>query len=229
MVTREEALPGRSAYSYSLARRHAVLGTDMLGPCSASEYPPVIDRDRNADLPSWPADAESIVLAGGCFWGVERILWQLPAVHVTACGYAGGWTSHPTYDEVCSAQTGHAEAVLVVYTHGTSTLRNLLEQFWQQHDPTTAMRQGNDIGTQYRSAVYWTTPEQEELVRQGARTYQSALSAAGRGQLTTELLPLREAGCGQFFYAEPDHQQYLATHPDGYCNHGFNGITCRIA
>src|SRR5699024_5663081 len=144
----------------------------------------------------------------------------------TSAGYAGGYTPHPTYEEIFSARTGHAEAVRVIYTGGDATLRALLTQFWQQHDPTTAMRQGNDVGTEYRSAVYWTTPEQGEVVRESVTRYQQALDAAGRGRITTELAPLSEAGAGVYYTAEPEHQQILAKNPDGYCTHGFNGVTC---
>ena len=171
---------------------------------------------------------ETAVLAGGCFWGVERIAWQVPGVVTTSAGYAGGFTPHPTYEEVFSAQTGHAEAVRVVYTGGEETLRAVLTQFWEQHDPTTANRQGNDVGTEYRSAVYWTSPAQGAVVRDAAVRYQQALDAAGRGTITTELAPLAEAGDGRYYTAEPEHQQYLARNPGGYCNHGFNGVACAI-
>lgn len=216
IVTREDALPGRPAHPYPLVREHAVLGTDMLGP------------DAPTDPASWPEGTQEIILAGGCFWGIERIAWQLPGVHTTSAGYAGGWTPHPTYEEVFSARTGHAEAVRVIYRGGDATLRALLEQFWTQHDPTTAMRQGNDVGTAYRSAVYWTDPAQGDVVLASARAYQEALDAAGRGTITTELLPLATAGCGTYFTAEPEHQQYLAKNPAGYCNHGFNGVACSL-
>ncbi|MFC0675252.1 peptide-methionine (S)-S-oxide reductase MsrA [Brachybacterium hainanense] len=221
MVTAEESLPGRSSSPYPLARIHAVLGTDMLGP------------DAPEDPRPWPADAEEIILAGGCFWGIERIAWQIPGVHTTSSGYAGGYTPHPTYEEVFSARTGHAEAVRVVYRGADHeardrVLRALLTEFWQQHDPTTAMRQGNDVGTEYRSAVYWTTAHQGRIVQDSARRYQEALDAAGRGTITTELAPLAEAGNGRYYTAEPEHQQYLATNPGGYCNHGFNGVACTI-
>lgn len=209
MVTAEQALPGRDHYLYPLERQHLVLGTDMTAPL--------------AD------DQDEMFLAGGCFWGIERVAWKIPNVVTTAAGYAGGFTPHPTYDEVFSAKTGHAEAVRVVYTGGEDTLRALLTAFWEQHDPTTANRQGNDVGTEYRSAVYWTTPAQGELVTRSAREYQEALSAAGRGRITTELAPLAEAGNGAFYYAEPEHQQYLAKNPMGYCNHGFNGVACQIS
>ncbi|MGY5765852.1 peptide-methionine (S)-S-oxide reductase MsrA [Brachybacterium sp. DNPG3] len=217
MVSAEEALPGRDAYPYPLEREHAVLGTDMLGPEAPSDPHP------------WPADAEEIVLAGGCFWGIERIAWQVPGVHTTVAGYAGGFTAHPTYDEVFSARTGHAEAVRVIYRGGATTLRLLLTEFWEQHDPTTANRQGNDVGTEYRSAVYWTSAEQERIVRDSVEQYQRALTDAGRGEISTELSALSDAGDGSFYVAEPVHQQYLAKNPGGYCNHGFNGVACSIA
>lgn len=222
MVSADQALPGRERYAYPLTRIHAMLGTDMLGP------------DAPEDPQPWPEDSEEIVLAGGCFWGIERIAWLVPGVHTTTAGYAGGFTPYPTYDEVFSARTGHAEAVRVIYrgddrADRDAVLRNLLEAFWQQHDPTTAMRQGNDVGTEYRSAIYWTTPAQGEIVRESAETYQKALDAAGQGRITTELKPLDQAGAGQFYVAEPEHQQYLAHNPHGYCNHGFNGVACSLA
>lgn len=221
MVAREDALPGRDAYPYPLAREHAVLGTDMLGP------------DAPTDPRPWPVGSEEIILAGGCFWGIERIAWQIPGVHTTSSGYAGGWTPHPTYEEVFSARTGHAEAVRVIYAGADqderdAVLRAILTEFWQQHDPTTAMRQGNDVGTEYRSAVFWTTPAQGEIVRESARRYQEALDAAGRGAITTELAPLAEAGNGVYYTAEPEHQQFLAKNPSAYCNHGFNGVACSL-
>lgn len=216
MVSREDALPGRDAYPYPLLREHLVLGTDMLGP------------DAPEDPAPWPDGSEELILAGGCFWGIERIAWQVEGVHTTSVGYAGGWTPHPTYDEVFSALTGHAEAVRVIYTGGEPVLRALLEQFWQQHDPTTLHRQGNDVGTEYRSAVYWTSPAQGEVVRESARLYQAALDAAGRGTITTELSPLAEAGCGVYYTAEEEHQQFLARNPGAYCNHGFNGVACSL-
>jgi peptide-methionine (S)-S-oxide reductase len=148
MVAAEDALPGRDRYAYPLRRGHLVLGTDMLGP-EAPEEP----------LP-WPADSEQVILAGGCFWGIERVAWEVPGVHTTSAGYAGGFTPYPTYEEVFSAETGHTEAVRVLYRGSDqasrdAVLRELLRRFWEQHDPTTAMRQGNDVGTEYRSAVYW--------------------------------------------------------------------------
>lgn len=217
MVAAADALPSRDAYPFPLAREHAVLGTDLLGP------------DAPVDPQPWPADTQVIVLAGGCFWGIERVAWQHPGVVSTAAGYAGGFTAHPTYDEVFSAQTGHAEAVRVVLPAGPKALDALLVQFWEQHDPTTANQQGNDIGTEYRSAVYWTDPAQEQVVRASAERYQEALDAAGRGRITTELRALADTPSGRFYLAEPEHQQYLARNPHGYCNHGFNGVACSTA
>ena len=216
MVAPEDALPGRAGYPYALAREHLVLGTDMLGP------------EAPVDPQPWPAGTEELILAGGCFWGIERIAWQVPGVHTTSSGYAGGFTPHPTYEEVFSARTGHAEAVRVIYAGGEETLRALLSQFWEQHDPTTANRQGNDVGTEYRSAVYWTAAAQGEVVRDSASRYQRALDEAGRGAITTELRPLSEAGDGVYYTAEPEHQQFLAKNPGGYCNHGFNGVACSL-
>src|SRR5699024_6615347 len=190
MVAPEDALPGRAGYPYALAREHLVLGTDMLGP------------EAPVDPRPWPAGTEELILAGGCFWGIERIAWQVPGVHTTSSGYAGGFTPHPTYEEVFSARTGHAEAVRVIYSGGEETLRALLSQFWEQHDPTTANRQGNDVGTEYRSAVYWTAAAQGEVVRDSASRYQRALDEAGRGAITTELRPLSEAGDGVYYTAE---------------------------
>lgn len=215
MVSEADALPGRDAFAYPLQREHLVLGTDMLGPEAPTDPRP------------WPAGTQTIVLAGGCFWGIERICWQHPGVVTTAAGYAGGFTPHPTYEEVCSARTGHTEAVRVVLPGGAEALRDLLEVFFEQHDPTTANRQGNDVGTEYRSAVYWTDPAQEPVVREVAERYGRALAEAGRGQLTTQLAALTQTPSGRFFPAEPEQQQYLARNPYGYCNHGFNGVSCR--
>ena len=208
MVAKEDALPGRDHYLYPIEREHLVLGSDMTAPAADGQ--------------------QEILLAGGCFWGIERIAWQINGVVSTAAVYAGGYTPHPTYEEVFSSHTGHTEAVRVIYEGGEETLREILTAFWEQHDPTTWSRQGNDVGTEYRSAVYWTDEQQGQLVRRSAEDYQKALDAAGRGRITTELKPLTEAGSGQFYYAEPVHQQYLAKNPGGYCNHGFNGVACSI-
>ncbi len=155
----------------------------------------------------------------GCFWGAERIFWQLPGVITTAVGYQGGLTPNPTYEEVCTGRTGHAEMVAVVYDPERVSIDVLLKHFWEQHDPTTLNRQGNDVGTQYRSAIYWTTEAQRDAAVASKDAYQGGLTDAGYGSITTEIRPASEAG--EFFYAEEYHQQYLAKNPNGYCNHGF--------
>ena len=198
MVSAEDALPGHDT-PMPVTGPHAVLGTSLTGP--------------------WPDGTEVITVAMGCFWGAERIFWQLPGVHVTAAGYQGGHTPNPTYEETCTGRTGHTEAVLVVYDPVVVELEVLLKAFWENHDPTTANRQGNDAGTQYRSALYPTTDEQLAVVRDSAERYQAALRGAGFGDITTEIR--RAAEAGPFFYAEDHHQAYLHKHPGGYCNHGF--------
>ncbi|MBZ5487876.1 peptide-methionine (S)-S-oxide reductase MsrA [Halomonas aquamarina] len=171
----------------------------------------------------YPENFEEIVLGMGCFWGVERLLWQQPGVYVTAAGYAGGSTEHPTYKEVCSGRTGHAEVVRVIYDPGKTDVDTLLQIFWEQHDPTQGNRQGNDIGTQYRSAIYTTTAAQQQAAEQSAKVYQQALNAANRGRITTEIKPL-----DTFYFAETYHQQYLDKNPDGYCGLKGTGVTCPI-
>ncbi len=200
MVTRDDALPGRDA-ELAVADRHVVLGTPLKGP--------------------WPEGHEVITFGMGCFWGAERIFWQIPGVHSTAAGYMGGWTRNPTYEETCTAQTGHTEAVQVVFDPEQVDLDVLLKAFWENHDPTTPNRQGNDIGTQYRSAVYPTTDEQMSVVQDSRARYQKALTEAGYGEIATEIRPADEAGDGVFYYAEDYHQGYLHKNPGGYCNHGF--------
>jgi len=170
--------------------------------------------------PPFPEGLEAIQFGMGCFWGAERIFWQIPGVHTTAVGYAGGVTPNPTYEEVCTGRTGHAEVVLVVYDPEQVPLERLLKDFWEQHDPTQGMRQGNDAGTQYRSAIYVTTAEQRAAAERSRADYQQALGAAGFGGVTTEI-----AEADPFYYAEDYHQQYLAKNPMGYCNHGF----CQVA
>jgi peptide-methionine (S)-S-oxide reductase len=197
-ISAEDALPGR-AEPMPVVNRHAVLGTPLKMP--------------------WPDGHEVITFAMGCFWGAERIFWRIPGVHVTAAGYQGGHTPNPTYEETCTARTGHTEAVLVVYDPAKVELEALLKAFWEQHDPTTPNRQGNDIGTQYRSAIYPTTAEQLAIVRDSRERYQRALTEAGFGEIVTEIRPAEEAG--EFFYAEDHHQAYLHKNPMGYCNHGF--------
>jgi peptide-methionine (S)-S-oxide reductase len=176
--------------------------------------------------PPFPDGFEQIQLGLGCFWGAERIFWQTPGVYTTAVGYAGGETPNATYEEVCSGGTNHTEAVLVVFDPAKVSLAEILRRFWEGHDPTQGFRQGNDVGTQYRSAVYWTTPEQEQAVRATRAAFQEVLHGHGFGEITTELRPAQEAGA--FYYAEDYHQQYLHKNPGGYCNHGPNGMTCPV-
>jgi peptide-methionine (S)-S-oxide reductase len=204
VVDRADALPGRAA-PMAVADTHVVLGTPLQGP--------------------WPAGHEVLYVAMGCFWGAERIYWQIPGVHSTAVGYMGGWTANPTYEETCTSRTGHTETVQVVYDPAEVDLELLMKAFWENHDPTTPNRQGNDVGTQYRSAVYTTTDEQLAVVRDSAERYQRSLSDAGYGTISTEIKPAAEAGDGVFYYAEDHHQGYLHKNPGGYCNHGF----CQIA
>jgi len=171
----------------------------------------------------YPAGAETIYFGLGCFWGAERLFWQLPGVIVTAVGYQGGSTKNPSYEEVCSGRTGHTEAVKIVYDPAQISLETLLKTFWEEHDPTQGMRQGNDVGTQYRSAIYTTSPEQAEIVDKSREAYQNALRAKGLGQITTEIGP-----AGEFYYAETYHQQYLAKNPNGYCGLQGTGVSCPI-
>ena len=200
MVTRDEALPGRTT-PMPVDGTHVVLGTSTVGP--------------------WPENMSMIYVAMGCFWGAERIMWQLPGVHATAVGYMGGWTPHPTYEETCTARTGHTESVLVVFDPEQISLDTVMQAFWENHDPTTPNRQGNDIGTQYRSAVFTTTPEQLAAVEASAERYQRALTAGGFGTISTQICAAGDAGDGVFYYAEDYHQGYLHKNPRGYCNHGF--------
>ncbi|AJY50722.1 MULTISPECIES: peptide-methionine (S)-S-oxide reductase MsrA [Halomonadaceae] len=173
--------------------------------------------------PPFPEGHEEIVLGMGCFWGVERLFWQLPGVYVTAAGYAGGETPNPTYDETCTGRTGHTEVVRVVYDPKQVDLESLLQVFWEQHDPTQGNRQGNDIGSQYRSAIFTTNEAQQAAAEQSASAFQQALDKAGKGQITTEIKPLEA-----FYYAEAYHQQYLDKNPNGYCGLKGTGVTCPI-
>jgi peptide-methionine (S)-S-oxide reductase len=206
MVNRDEALRGRPDRLFTVPRDHAVLGTPLEGP--------------------WPEGTQTIVVAMGCFWGAERVFWQLPGVVTTAVGYAGGFTENPTYEETCTGRTGHTEAVLVAYDPAKVSTEQVLATFWENHDPTQVNRQGNDIGTQYRSAVYWTTPEQEQVVRATRDAFAARLRERGYGQVTTELRPASEAG--PFYYAEDYHQQYLYKVPNGYCGLGGTGVSCPV-
>jgi peptide-methionine (S)-S-oxide reductase len=196
-----EFLIGRESPIFA-GENHAVLGTPMM-------------------MPAFPENMQQITLGLGCFWGAERLFWRLTGVYVTAAGYSGGRTPHPTYEEVCSGQTGHTEAVLVVFDPEKQTLDNLLEVFWQAHDPTQGYRQGNDRGTQYRSAVYASDQNQLALIQSSAEAYQTALTAAGFGKITTEIALLE-----QFYYAEYYHQQYLHKVPSGYCGLMGTGVDC---
>jgi len=198
MVSREDALPGRDHRIFPVPTTHEVLGTPLEGP--------------------WPEGTEVIYVAMGCFWGVERIFWQLPGVVTTAAGYMGGFTPNPTYEESCTGRTGHAEAVLVAYDPSVITPEELLRAFWENHDPTQRNRQGNDIGTAYRSALFFTTAEQEAAIEDTRSRFQEELTRKGFGQITTEIRSAQDAGT--FWYAEDYHQQYLHKNPGGYCNHG---------
>lgn len=203
MVSREDALPGRDHRIFTVPETHEVLGTPLEGP--------------------WPEGTEVLYVAMGCFWGVERIFWQLPGVVTTAAGYMGGFTPNPTYEESCTGRTGHAETVLVAYDPTRITPEELLAAFWENHDPTQLNRQGNDIGTAYRSALYFTTPEQEASITDTRERFQRELSGKGFGEITTEVRSAQEAG--PFWYAEDYHQQYLHKNPGGYCNHGPYGCS----
>ncbi len=187
-------------------------------PVPAQHY-----ANGNPLSPPWPEGIETAVFGLGCFWGAERIFWQVPGVFTTAVGYAGGHTPNPTYEETCSGRTGHTEAVLVAFDPSKVSYEQLLKVFWESHDPTQGMRQGNDAGTQYRSAIYATTAAQLAAADASKDMYQLQLDAARHGQITTEI-----ARAGTFYYAEPYHQQYLAKNPNGYCGIGGTGVSCPI-
>ncbi|RNI22272.1 peptide-methionine (S)-S-oxide reductase MsrA [Flexivirga caeni] len=205
-VSPDEALPGRATPLPGIPTTHEVLGTPLQGP--------------------WPEGTQVLYVAMGCFWGTERIFWRLPGVVTTAAGYMGGYTPNPTYEETCTGRTGHTEAVLVAYDPAATDAEQLLKSFWENHDSITANRQGNDVGTQYRSAIYWTTPEQERAAVATRDAFQKVLHDNGFGEISTEIRPAAEAGL--FYYAEAYHQQYLHKNPAGYCNHGPNGLTCPV-
>ena len=202
LPTSDDALPGR-AEPMSVPATHTVLGTPLAGP--------------------YPDGLEVAYFGMGCFWGAERYFWKAPGVYSTSVGYAGGHTPNPTYQETCSGRTGHTEAVQVVYDPTKTSYEALLKLFWENHDSTQGMRQGNDVGSQYRSAIYTTTDAQLEAAKHSREVYGEALAKAGRGSITTEILP-----AGPYYFAEGYHQQYLDKNPNGYCNHGFNGVTCPI-
>ena len=197
-----EALPGR-AEAIPTAEAHFISGRPLNGP--------------------WPEGMAVAMFGMGCFWGVERVFWQLPGVWVTSAGYAGGITPNPTYEEVCSGRTGHTEVVQVVFDPARISYGDLLKAFWENHDPTQGMRQGNDLGTQYRSAVYTLNEAQQAEAEASRDAYQAALSAAGRGAITTEIEP-----AGPYYFAEGYHQGYLAKNPAGYCGIGGTGVVCPI-
>jgi peptide-methionine (S)-S-oxide reductase len=202
LPSREEALPGR-AQKMRVPEKHFVNGNRL--------------------EPPFPSGLETVIVAMGCFWGAERVFWQLPGVYTTAVGYAGGYTPNPTYEEVCSGRTGHTEVVFVAYDPKKISFETLLKTFWESHDPTQGMRQGNDVGTQYRSAIYCSTPEQKKLAEVSCKAYEAALKAKDHEVITTEI-----KDAPPFYYAEDYHQQYLAKNPGGYCGLGGTGVSCPV-
>ena len=202
MVAEGDALPGR-ATKMPVPAKHFVNGAPLVGP--------------------WPAHCDTLVVGMGCFWGAERKFWQAPGVYSTSVGYAGGFTPNPSYEEVCSGLTGHTEVVLVVFDRTQTSLDAMLRVFWENHDPTQGMRQGNDVGTQYRSAVYFVNDAQRAVVEKTRDAFQAELTKAGFGDITTEVAPL-----GNYFYAEDYHQQYLGKNPNGYCGLGGTGVSCPV-
>jgi peptide-methionine (S)-S-oxide reductase len=203
LPTPEQALPGRADYPFEVPSTHVVTGNSL--------------------LPPFPAGLVTAVFALGCFWGEEKAFWQVPGVWSTAVGYTGGSTPYPTYEEVCSGRTGHAEAVLVVFDPEQVSYERLLQVFWEAHDPTQGMRQGNDVGTQYRSAIYYASEEQRVAAEASLAAFQQKLTDAGYGTVTTTVEP-----AGPFYYAEPYHQQYLVKNPYGYCPDNGTGVSCPV-
>ncbi len=203
MVAPGDALPGRDTPAFTIPSRHAVNGQPI--------------------QPPFPAGSETAIFALGCFWGAERIFWQTPGVITTAVGYTGGYTPNPTYEETCSGRTGHAEAVLVVFDPERVSYADLLKVFFEEHNPTQGMRQGNDSGTQYRSAIYTTSDAQRETADRVLASYDERLRASGHSAITTEVAP-----AGQFYYAEDYHQQYLHKVPNGYCGLEGTGVSCPV-
>ena len=195
----EDCLPGRTT-PIQITGKHFVNGSSM--------------------LPPFPAEMETIIFGMGCFWGAERLFWEVPGVYTTAAGYSGGTTPNPTYGETCTSRTGHTEAALVVFDPTKVDYETLFKVFWENHDPVQYMGQGNDVGSQYRTAIYGTTDAQIEAAKLSMANYQAKLTETGFGKITTEI-----AEAGEFYYAEEEHQQYLAKNPNGYCNHGF----CQVA
>jgi peptide-methionine (S)-S-oxide reductase len=202
MPTPEDALPGRDTPIVTPGT-HLVLGTPI--------------------GPPFPEGTEQAIFGMGCFWGAERVFWQAPGIHTTAVGYAGGHTPNPTYQEVCTGRTGHNEVVLAVFDTSTTSYDDMLRIFWEGHDPTQGMRQGNDVGTQYRSGIYWTSETQRDAAMASRDMFQEELARAGYGPITTEIVE-----AGPFYYAEDYHQQYLEANPNGYCGLGGTGVSCPI-
>jgi peptide-methionine (S)-S-oxide reductase len=202
MVDAAMALPGR-AEEMAMPERHEVLGTPLKGP--------------------FPNGVDTAIFGMGCFWGAERIFWEAGGAYTTAVGYAGGVTPNPTYEEVCSGGTGHAEVVLVAFEQASTTYEEMLRLFWEGHDPTQGMRQGNDVGTQYRSLILWHDEAQRQAAEASRDTYQELLTRTGHGAITTEIVPAAD-----FYYAESYHQQYLAKNPGGYCGLGGTGVSCPV-
>ncbi len=202
MVDAQSALPGRES-EMPVPAKHEVLGTPLKGP--------------------FPDGVETAIFGMGCFWGAERIFWETPGVYTTAAGYDGGFTPNPTYEEVCSGRTGHTEVVLVAFHAEQASFEDMLKLFWEGHDPTQGMRQGNDVGTQYRSAILYADDAQRRIAESSRDAYQAVLEQAGHGEITTEI-----AQAGPFYYAEDYHQQYLAKNPNGYCGLGGTGVSCPI-
>lgn len=203
LITADQALPGRLDQTMPIPESHFERGVPLQGP--------------------WPSTVETLVVGMGCFWGAERKYWQSPGVYSTAVGYAGGYTPNPSYEEVCSGLTAHTEVVLVAFDTAQTTLEEMLRVFWENHDPTQGLRQGNDIGSQYRSAIYYANDSQKETAERTRDVYQERLTQAGYGAITTEIAPL-----GDFYYAEPYHQQYLGKNPNGYCGIGGTGVSCPV-
>jgi peptide-methionine (S)-S-oxide reductase len=203
MISADKALPGRDAYEFAIPTTHYVNGNALVGP--------------------FPDGLQQAVFGLGCFWGAERAFWQTDGVWTTAVGYAGGFTRHPSYDEVCAGLTGHAEVVLVVFDPAKISYEQLLQVFFEAHDPTQGMRQGNDVGTQYRSAIYYTDDAQRDIAEAAKAAYSAKLTSMGLGRVTSEIAPL-----DAFYYAEGYHQQYLAKNPYGYCGLGGTGVSCPV-
>lgn len=203
LVSPEKALPGRPTSQVVIPDAHFINAHPLVGP--------------------WPDGVETAVFGMGCFWGAERKFWQAPGVYSTAVGYSGGFTPNPSYEEVCSTMTGHTEVVLVAFQTAETSFEQMLKVFWENHNPTQGMRQGNDQGTQYRSAIYWMNNQQQAIAQTSQEQFQVALKSAGYGEISTEIAELKD-----FFYAEPYHQQYLGKNPNGYCGMGGTGVSCSV-